>query len=399
MSTQDPSSENPPPSTRSTKVRGWWRIITLGAVIAFLAYILLCLVSPFVSPVKPSSVRTKPFVTTALVECRDVPITASALGTVIPNRIVTVKSRVTGQVEKIYFREGEMTEVGQVLAQIDPRPFQAQLLQAQGQLIKDSALLDNAKLDLARYELLLKQNAIAQQQVDTQAALVRQYEGAVKVDQGAIKQAKLQLEYSRVTAPISGLLGLRRVDEGNMIEATDQMGLVVITQTHPSFVTFALPEKDLDTLLVLSQSSPPALVEVWDQDQAKCLATGVLEAMDNQVDVATGTIKLKARFNHGKALFPNRFVNVKLYVAQHKHAFVIPEAAVQNTKEGAFILSVDNFKRVKKKSIILGPVLDGYRIVKSGVVCREQIVVQGVDRLKEGDEVQIKVPPSALARE
>ena len=241
----------------------------------------------------------------------DMDIVLNALGTVSASNTVTVRSRVDGQLIRLTFREGQMVKAGEVLAEIDPRPFQAQFDQMQGQLARDEAQLLNAKLDLSRYQGLLAQDSIAKQQVDAQAALVRQYQGTVQSDQAQVATAKLQLTYAKVAAPISGRLGLRQIDAGNIVHASDANGLVVITQTQPIAAVFSIPSDNLPAVAAQLQAGKKLAVEAWDRAGQKKLASGSLLTVDNQIDPATGTVKLKAEFgNQENTLFPNQFVNI-----------------------------------------------------------------------------------------
>jgi len=318
----------------------------------------------------------------------------TGLGTVTPLRSVTLKSRVDGQLVRVHFQEGQMVERGQLLAEIDPRPFEVARMQAEGQLARDQALLANARLDLERYRTLLEQDSIAKQQVDAQAALVAQYEGIVRADQAQLENARLQLAYSRIESPIAGRAGLRLVDPGNIVRSGDAAGLMVITQTAPIAVSFTIPQDNLPALLARMQEEEAVPVEAWDRDQTKRIATGRLLAVDNQVDTTTGTVRLKAGFaNRDETLFPNQFVNVRLRLDTLKDATVIPAAAVQRGSQGMFVYVVKEDNTVTARPVKLGPI-DGARVaIDAGVVPGEMVVIDGIDRLREGAPVQITKRP------
>ncbi|GAB3626058.1 Multidrug resistance protein MdtA [Pandoraea terrae] len=329
-------------------------------------------------------------VTAAPVTTGDLPVYLNGLGTVTPAASVIVHSRVDGQLMKVHFTEGQMVKAGALLAEIDPRPFQVQVTQMEGQLARDQALLRNARLDLARYQTLMQQDSIAKQTVDTQASLVHQYEGTVKADQGQLDNARLQLTYANVTAPVSGRVGLRQVDPGNIVHASDTNGIVIINQVQPISVLYTMPEDNLQSVLGRMNAGEPLPVDAFDRAGKNKLAAGKLLTVDNQIDTTTGTVKLKAEFaNENGALFPNQFVNVKMLVDTLKGATLIPAAAVQRGTQGSFVYSVQPDNTVKLKVVKLGATDGNHVAVESGVAAGEQLVVDGLDKLRDGAKVEV----------
>lgn len=336
----------------------------------------------------PPTIPPQP-VRIAMAKQQNVPEYLNGLGTVTAANTALVRSRVDGQLQRLHFTEGQMVKAGDLLAEIDPRPFEVSLSEARGLLARDQAILENARQDLARYTRLGKTGGMSAQEVDTQRSLVRQYEGIVKNDQAQVDAAELQLTYSRITAPISGRLGLREVDEGNMIRASDADGIVRITQTQPVYVVFTLPETrvPLITEALRQQASASLPVQAWDREQKHLLATGTLLTLDNQIDLATGTVKLKARFeNTDDTLFPNQFVNARLLVRTLKDVVTVPASAVQLGPNGYFVYVIKN-GAVSVRQVDVGWKTDTLAVIDKGVAAGEEVVTDGLDSLRDGTRV------------
>lgn len=342
-----------------------------------------------------NSLPTTTPVVVAPVRQGNLDINLFAIGTVTPLNVVVVRPRVDGQIMSIAFKEGQLVKKGDLLAQIDPRPFHMQLTLATGQLARDQALLDNAQADLKRYRALLALDSISDQLVDTQQSLVRQYRAAVRASQSGIYNAKLQLTHAQVIAPITGRVGLRRIGPGNIVHISDTDGLVVITQLQPVGVVFAIPEDTLPQVIKRLRTGDHIQVDAYDRAQKEKLGTGKLLAADNQIDTTTGTIKLKAEFpNADDALFANQFVNVRMPVEVRRKATLVPTAAIQRGAAGTFVYVVKNDHTVAAIPVKTGPTQGEITVIDSGVSTGAVVVINGADRLRAGVKVEIIAPNS-----
>jgi multidrug efflux system membrane fusion protein len=340
----------------------------------------------------------------ATVQKGEMPVVLSGLGTVTPLATVTIRSQVSGYLTQVGFREGQTVKAGDFLAQIDVRPYEALLAQYQGQLLRDQALLQNARLDLVRYQTLNRQDSISKQNVDTQAATVKQYEGVVASDQAQIDQQKLNISYGRITSPVEGRVGLRQIDQGNYVTAAST-GIVVVTQLHPISVLFTLPETVLSRVMDRLRAGATLPVRVFDRSDTTEIARGTLDTVDNQIDVTTGTVKLRALFpNKDDRLFPNQFVNARLDVDTVRDAALVPAAAVLRGTPGTYVYLMTAEDKVAVRPIEIGE-SDGVRtVVTKGLAVGDRVVVDGTDRLKDGAQVRVtggrpeKAPEAAEAK-
>jgi multidrug efflux system membrane fusion protein len=323
----------------------------------------------------------------------DMPVYLRGLGTAVASNTVTVRSRVDGQLVNVTFKEGEFVKQGDLLAEIDKRPFEVQLAQAKGQLARDQALLQSAKTEQERNQLLLDKGLIPKQQFDIQAAAVGQYEGAIQADQAQIDNANLQITYSRIIAPISGQIGLRLVDEGNIVRAADPSGMVVITQLQPISMLFAIPEDNLGDVLRKLHAGQKLRVEAWDHDDSKKIAEGILLTADNQIDPTTGTSKLKAVFdNKDNALYPNQFVNVRLLIDVLKNAVVVPASTIQRGSQGTYLYVVKDDQTAELRPVNIKNTEGNDVALASGVEPGEMVVLEGMDKIQNGSRVDVQTP-------
>ena len=320
----------------------------------------------------------------------DFPLYYKALGTVTATNTVNVRSRVAGELVNIHFKEGQRVKAGDLLAEIDPRPYRIALQQAEGTLAQNQAQLKNAQVDLARYKGLYAEDSIAKQTLDTAQAQVAQFQGLVKTNQAQVNDARLNLDFTQIRAPISGRVGLRQLDLGNLVAANDTTALVVITQTEPINVAFTLPETELSTVLERYRSGASLPVEAWDRGDSKLQSTGVLGSIDNQIDTTTGTLKFKGRFeNKDLALFPNQFVNVRLLADTLKQVVMAPAAAIQFGNDGTFAYVVNEKSTVNVRKLKVGASDGENSVILDGLKAGDRLVLEGTDRLREGTQVEV----------
>ena len=331
----------------------------------------------------PTAVRITPAVQEDLV------VRLKALGTVTPLQTVTLRSRVDGELVRLAFQEGQQVKAGDLLAEIDPRSFKVQLAQAQGQQKQNMAELDNAQGQLDRFRELQSKHFVSAQDLSDQQARVRQFQGRRQSDQAAVDEAQLQLQYTRITAPVSGRMGLRNVDVGNLVRSGDEEGIATITQLSPISVLFTLPESELPAVIEAMRQDPQLKVEAWDREERKLLATGTLTSLDNRIDTSTGTLKLRALFeNADESLFPNQFTNIRLQVSS-ANSVVIPNAAVQFGSKGTYVYVIGDDDTSSMRPVVLGAA-DGERVaVREGLKPGERVVLEGLDRLREGSKVDV----------
>lgn len=318
-----------------------------------------------------------------------------ALGTITSLNQVVLRSQVEGELMRLYYTEGQHVVRGQLLAEIDPRPYQTALAAAEGELARTQALLDNAQADLQRYRKLARQESVAGQQLDTAQAQVRAYSAQRELNRAQVADAQRLLDLTRIVAPHDGRIGLRRVDAGNHVRANDADGLTTLVQTAPISALFSISETRLDLLRQAQAGTAVLRVQAWDADDRRLLAEGTLEALDNRIQATSGTVRLRARFeNADESLFPNQFVNIRLAVVQQDSAVTIPSAAVQYGSEGAFVFVIGDDARATRRVLQLGAANAGHVVVQAGLAPAERVVVEGVDRLHDGRNVQIVEPLS-----
>lgn len=383
-------TRNSSPDRRAGYASRRWAIAGLG-LLATIAYAALARRGDSARPTAAIAHQGIP-ITAVRAKRGDFEIRLAALGTVTAFNTVTVTSRVAGQIMRVAFKEGQMVREGDLLAQIDPRPYQVQLLQAEGQLAKDRASLANARITYERDGQLFAQGVIARQDLDNAYSQLRQYEGSLVSDRASVDNARLELTYARITAPISGKIGLRLVDPGNIIPATNTTSIAVITQLQPISVVFSIPEDDLHEVLGDRKADPQLPVDVYDRSLTRKLATGSLLALDSQIDQTTGTVRLKAVFpNKDGALFPNQFVNVKLQVGLQRNVVLVPAAAIQRSMQGTFVYVIKPTTAADSRAVKVSLIQGESAAIASGIEAGDLVVIDGVDKLRPGAHVQVEL--------
>jgi len=360
-----------------------WLIAIVAGIILFLLY------RHFSVP--PAKTRTPSVpVVLATAQKADVPVYLSGLGSVTPTYSVTVKTQVDGQLLQVLFREGQMVKADDLIAKIDPRPFQAQVLQFEGQLMRDLAQLANAQIDLKRYQTLYPQKSISQQTLATQEALVQQLQGTVKLDQGQLAGARVNLAYCSIRSPINGRVGLRLVDPGNFVQTSDTAGIAIINMLQPITAIFTIPEDNIPHVIKQMNAGHTLIAKAYNRAQNQLLATGELLTIDNQIDPTTGTVKLKAQFaNQENQLFPDQFVNIQLLVDTLKQAIIVPTAAIQYGTNGQFVYLYHQNNTVKVLPVTVGITWRDDTVVNKGIHVGQQVVVEGADKLVDGAKVRL----------
>jgi multidrug efflux system membrane fusion protein len=391
-----PGSTETPKKSRPSRLRRWLLLLVL-LLLGVAVYFLWPKIAQMQSAGKASKTGTAgpapiPVVATKA-RTGDIGVYYTGLGAVTPLATVTVRTRVDGQLMSVRYREGDTVQKGDLLVEIDDGPYQAALTQAEGQLVRDQATLENARIDLVRYQQLVPQRAIPEQQLATQLATVHQYEGVVKVDEGQIESAKVNLAYCKIAAPVTGRIGLRLVDQGNIVHATDANGLVVITQMDPISAIFTIAEDQLQVVIQKMAAGQPLQVDAYDRAGSGKLAQGTLTTLDNQVDPTTGTLKLRATFDNSKGtLFPNQFINARLLVQEKRGVTLVPNAAIQRNSQATYVYVVQPDSTVTVRSVVIGTTEGDDSEVTSGLKPGEVVVMTGVDKLEEGSKVNAQIP-------
>ncbi len=400
-STPEPpkSTPEPPPAKRTPRSR-WW-IYALVIILALLAFFFFrgngsstASTGKSAKGGKGGAAAATPVVAVQAVK-GNIGVYVTGLGAITPIYTVTIKSRVDGQLMQVLFKEGDLVHQGDALVEIDPRPYEAVVIQTTGQLTRDQALLANARIDLTRYTTLVAQDAVPEQMLATQRALVTQDEGTVTNDQGLLKAAELNVTYCHITAPITGIVGLRLVDPGNIVHAADSNGMLVITQIQPISVIFPIGEDQLPPILQKMRSNAKLTVDAWDRENTKKIATGTLSTLDNQIDQTTGTLKLRAIFpNDNRELFPNQFVNAHLLQQEKTGVTLLDSAAIQRNTNNTYVYLIKPDSTVTVRNVMLGTTAGDQSEITSGLMPGDKVVMTGVDKLQEGSKVIATMNPA-----